>query len=162
MFAVCLAKRSVSAPYSVDGRWMSMNMELWWNNWWGKSRRTRRETWPSATLSTANPTWIAMGLTSWPCMYKILEHTYRKQVCPEVYIFMFVLHQFEVESNFEILCMLRRCHLHRHNDINYYHQHHYYYNYHHHYHHHYYNNHHHHPRNIWGKSVRKAVGNSKH
>jgi len=41
---------------------MSMNMENWWNNWWRESRRTRRETWPSATQCTANPTWLAMGL----------------------------------------------------------------------------------------------------
>jgi hypothetical protein len=29
---VYLVKLSASKPYSIDGRWMIMSMEHWWNN----------------------------------------------------------------------------------------------------------------------------------
>jgi hypothetical protein len=41
-------------------RWQ-MLIEQWWNDADGENRRTRRETYPSATLSTTNPTWSDAG-----------------------------------------------------------------------------------------------------
>jgi hypothetical protein len=38
-----------------------MNMEQWWNDIDRENRRTRRKTYPSATLSTTNPTWLDPG-----------------------------------------------------------------------------------------------------
>jgi hypothetical protein len=47
------------AYYSFP-RWYEFG-ERWRNDMTGENRRTRRNTCPSATLSTTNPTWIDLG-----------------------------------------------------------------------------------------------------
>jgi hypothetical protein len=41
-----------------------MSMEQWWSELTGENRRTWRKTYPSATLSTTNPTWVDTGVNS--------------------------------------------------------------------------------------------------
>jgi hypothetical protein len=46
--------------YCSSPRWYEFG-ERWWNDIDRGNRRTRRKTFPSATLSTTNPTWIDPG-----------------------------------------------------------------------------------------------------
>lgn len=43
-FVVCLAMPSVSTADNVNGRWMNMNTDHWWNdNWQGKAKLHRKK-----------------------------------------------------------------------------------------------------------------------
>lgn len=66
-FVVYSEPLSIYRHCKVDGRWMIMNVEHWWNhNWQGKSKYLKKSR-PSATSATPRPTWtILASKTGYP------------------------------------------------------------------------------------------------
>jgi hypothetical protein len=77
-----------------DDTWV--NMKLRCNDLTGKNWRSRRETCPSATLSTTNLTWTDMGAK--PCLHGEKPVTNRLSYGPECILLWVVLHVLNVPA----------------------------------------------------------------